>query len=880
MRLSRLIAALAGYSCRHAPRVLLAAALLAALAGWIAYERLGVSTDTDTLFSASLPWRQRQIAWNKAFPQFNDLLVAVVDADAPEQAEAAAAGLAAALAQDPAHFSGVRRPDASPYFDRNGLLFLDTKELGDLLDRTIDAQPFLGQLAADPSARGLFAALSLLAMGVERGQADLTAFAPTLRAFHAALSSAVAGTGGAAPLSWENLLAGPLVAQAGRYRFVLAQPALDYTALQPGQAATDAMRAAIARLEFVQSGAAHVRITGAVALADEEFATVAHGMAAGTIASVLLIALWLLLALRSWRLIVPILLTLLLGLSLTVGFAALAVGTLNLVSVAFAVLFVGIAVDFAIQFAVRFRQALRIEPERVAALELTAWHAGPEVLVAAAATACGFLAFVPTAFAGVAELGLIAGAGMVFAFLCTILFLPAALKLCQPRPERAEVGFALGDPAEQRLARAWLAVLGGFTVLALSGLVLLPSLRFDGDPLHTKDPATEAMRTLADLAASPLTDPYSVDLLAPDLAQADVLAAKLRTLPLAGSVMTLTSFVPEQQAEKLALVADAAGILGATLAERAPAAPVTTADLRLAASSALRQMERALPKLAKDDPLVDIAADLRALAAAPEPALLAANTALTRFLPAQIHRLRLALDARPVTDSDLPPEISRDWRLPDGRARIQVIGSAAAHGSEGLRALVAQVRGVAPDAAGSAVAIVESASTVVGAFRTAAIFALLAIGAILALALRRALDVALVLLPLLVSALLTVLLTKILGIALNFANIIALPLLLGVGVSFNVYFVMGWRAGARRFLGTATARAVVFSALTTATAFGSLALSGHPGTASMGWLLLLSLGCTLATTLGLMPVVLRAPLLIRLRGPVTPTPPGQHERVG
>ena len=152
--------------------------------------------------------------------------------------------------------------------------------------------------------------------------------------------------------------------------------------------------------------------------------------------------------------------------------------------------------------------------------------------------------------------------------------------------------------------------------------------------------------------------------------------------------------------------------------------------------------------------------------------------------------------------------------------------------------------------------IVRSADTIVAAFRIAAVGALAAIALILLLALRRVRDAALVLAPLLLSSLLTVIAAVLLPLPLNFANIIALPLLLGVGVSFNVYFVMNWRAGRRMPLSSATARAVLFSALTTATAFGSLALSQHPGTASMGALLLLSLACTLLCTLTFLPALL------------------------
>jgi uncharacterized protein len=856
MMLSRLLASIIDSSRRRAVWSVLAGLALAVLCCWLAATRLGVSTDTDALFSPNLPWRQKAMAFDRDFPQFKDMLVAVVDGATPEIAEQTAADLNSALATDTVHFSSVRRPDASPYLEQNGLLFLEQKSLQEVLDSTIDAQPFLGQLVADPSARGLFSALSLLGMGADQGQANLASFAPALKTFHDSLAAAASGH--PIPLSWQKLLGGQVAEQAGPYRFVLTQPKLDYGSLQPGGAATQAIRAAAANLEFVRGGLAHVRITGSVALADEEFATVAEGALAGTIGSALLVTLWLVLAVRSWRLILPIVGTLSLGLLLTTGFAALAVGTLNLISVAFAILFVGIAVDFSIQFSVRYREQRLQTSDPAKALVHTAALVGPQVLVAAAAAAAGFLAFVPTAFSGVAELGLIAGVGMVIAFLCTVTFLPAALTLCRPRAEGHEIGFVWGEPLEAFLTRARVPVLAGFAILAVLGALLTPHLTFDSDPLHTKDPHTEAMRTLHDLMDSPLTNPYSVDVLTPSEADADALAKRLAALPLTANVLTLSTFVPQDQEPKLAAIADAADILRVTLAPRGPAAPVTPADLRLAAQTALKQIKHALPKLAKDDPLVAIADDLRALQAAPDPILMQANDALTRFLPLQLDRLRLALSAKRVTSADIPPEIARDWRLPDGRVRVQALAKPEARDSVGLGAFVAQVRSVTSDAGGSAVTIVETAGTIIGAFRSAAIGALLAITLILALVLRRPLDVALVLAPLLLSGLMTVVLAFVFSMSLNFANIIALPLLLGVGVSFNIYFVMNWRQGQTRFLGTGTARAILFSALTTGTAFGSLALSHHPGTASLGVLLLTSLGCTLVATLFFMPPLLRS----------------------
>ena len=201
---------------RRAAPVLLAAAVLAVLCGWLAAARLSVTTDLSTLFTATLPWKQREAEQKRLFPQFDRLLVAVVDADAPEIADATAAGLQAALAADTQHVLAVRRPDALPFFEQNGLLFLDKAALGAMLDQTIDAQPFLGQLVADPSLRGLFAALSLLGMGVERGQ-NLTPFGAALEGFHGALQAAASGQ--PRPMSWQRLLAGPVAELGGALPF-------------------------------------------------------------------------------------------------------------------------------------------------------------------------------------------------------------------------------------------------------------------------------------------------------------------------------------------------------------------------------------------------------------------------------------------------------------------------------------------------------------------------------------------------------------------------------------------------------------------------------------------------------------------------------------
>ncbi len=834
---------------------IIAAAALALLCLWLAATRLGVTTDTGNLFSASLPWRQRAMAIERAFPRQQELLVAVVGGATPEEAEETADALAAAIAPDQAHFKSVDRPDNSPYLVRNGLLFLDKNTLTNLLNATIDAQPFLGQLAADPSLRGLMSALGLIAQGVDAGQTDLGAFTPALAGFDAALSRAAAGK--PEPLSWQRLLAGSVTDLAGKYRFVLIRPVLDYGALEPGAAASARVRAAAAVLPDVRKGRASVRLTGQVALDDEEFGTVANGAVKGLLISFALVGMLLFLAVKTWRIAVPIILTLLLGLLATTGFAALAVGTLNLVSVAFAVLFTGIAVDFTIQFAVRFREARMFYPPMNEALLQTARRAGVQILVAALASMAGFLAFTPASFVGVAQLGLIAGVGMFIAFCCTITFLPAFLAAFRPRVGAVEVGLAWLRPLDPILHRWHRPVVIVFAAVAALGLALLPALDFDSDPLHTKDPNSEAVRTLNDLLDDPVTNPYTADVLAPSLDAARPLVERLGTLPTADTVLWLGSFVPTDQAEKLPLLDDAASVLRTTLAAPAAPAPPDAEALRASIKHAAAALLAAKPKLPADSPVLPLMGDLQRLSDAPDDVLLETNQALTRFLPLQLDRLRAALDATAVTEADVPDAIRREWVLPDGRAKIEVSPKlAVARSPDGLERFVHEIQSVAPDAGGSAIVITGSAESIISAFQMAALLAIIAIAVLLAITTQHLLDMALVILPLIVSSLLTVVCAVSLRMQLNFANVIALPLLLGVGVSFNVYFVMNWRARRSAPLGSATARAVLFSALTTSTAFGSLCLSQHPGTASMGKLLLLSLGCTLLTTMIFLPALL------------------------
>ncbi|QDH16836.1 MMPL family transporter [Swingsia samuiensis] len=854
--LSDLIGRLNAACARRAPLVALLFTLICVGCVTLSMTCLSVTTDTGKMFSSSLIWRKQLQEMNRLFPQDDNQLVAIIDGRIPEQGRAAARQLTDILSQDHHHFKIVSLPGGDPFYSNHAFLFPDKKNTETLLNSIITAQPFLGTLAGDPSARGLFNSLALIGEGIKAGQGVPDAFDNTLKGFSNSLANSASGH--PQDLSWQNLLTGNISDLGSRYQFVVTQPVLDYNSLQPGEAATTAMRQAINSLDLVKSGQVSGTITGQIKLNDEEFSTVAHGMALGLVISLTLVSLWLVLAVKSIRVILPILLTLISGLIITTGFAAIAVQELNLISISFAILFVGIAVDFAIQYSVRFLgQDFPTKTHHLSlqkAITQTGRESGVQILIASLATAAGFLAFTPTNFIGVAQLGLIAGFGMLIAFVCTMTLLPALLSLFRAKLGVHEAGFPALLPLDQQIRHKRKKILGVFGLLAIVGAALLPLLSFDADPLHTKDPNTEGMKALHLLEESPLTTPYFSQVLVPNLTEAQKEADAFSKLPSVHDVLWLGALVPDDQKEKIALIKDAASIILPTITLDHVASAPTTADIRSSAEKAAAQLDSVQDRLSPT--LNQIRLTLHKLSTSSDDTLNKTNIALTRFLPEQLSMLRAALNPQPITIGNIPASIRKDYVLPNGEERLTIHPKGQASNTQVLHKFVNELRTVNTNVTGPVIDIFESAHTIVHAFIVAAISALTMILIILFATFRRVLDTCLVMAPLILSSLLTVILIIAVPETLNYANIIALPLLLGVGVSFNVYFVMNWRAGIRNPLTSSTARAVLFSALTTATAFGSLALSGHPGTASMGRLLLMSLGCTLICTLLFVPALL------------------------
>jgi uncharacterized protein len=856
--LTSIVVAIVRTCTRFATLVVILSLLLAVGASYYAARHFSINTDINTLISPELDWRKRDNQFEHAFDR-EKLILAVVEAPTPELASAASKALFAKLSGDTAHFESVQPLGSGEFFEKNGLLFLPVEEVGKVAGQLEAAAPLIEIMAGDPSIRGLTGALETGLAGVKRGQVKLD---NTERPFNL-ISQTVEDilNKKTATFSWRELVSDKPLTDTDRRAFIEFKPKLDYNALEPGKDATDAIRQAATDLNFAGQYSARVRLTGPVPIANEEYSTVQDGAIVNGVATVLIVLVILWMALHSAKIISAVFVNLFIGLSLTTAVGLMMVGSLNLLSIAFAVLFVGLGVDFGIQFSVRYRSERFKNEDLALALESAARRSAVPLSLAAMATAAGFLCFLPTDYKGISELGKIAGAGMLIAFITSITALPAMLKLLHPPGESEPVGYAFLAPVDEFLERHRVIIVVGTLLLVVAGLPLLYFMQFDFNPINLRNPKAESIATFLDLRKDPNTGANAVNVLTTSEAEAKKIEARLEKLPEVLRVMSIDSFVPEDQPAKLQLIAKAAKVVGPALnPDSVDAAPSDEENVE-ALKSSVDSLRRAAgdgkgPGAVASRRLAD---GLSKLAGSDQATRDKAQNIFVAPLRIVFDQLKNTMQAGPVTLKTLPPELLNSWKSKEGLIRVEALPKGDPNNNDNLRRFADAVLAAEPNAIGGPVSILKSGDTIVRAFIHAGIWALLVISLLLYLTLRRISDVLMTMVPLLVAGAVTLELCVLIELPLNFANIVALPLLLGVGVAFKIYYVTAWREGRTNLLQSSLTRAIFFSALTTAAAFGSLWLSSHPGTASMGKLLVLSFVITLAAVLLFQPALMGKP---------------------
>jgi hopanoid biosynthesis associated RND transporter like protein HpnN len=815
-------------------------------------ENLGINTDTADMIDEALPFRQAVKDYDRAFPHAGDTLLVVIDGATPDLAEDAASALADRFAQYPTMFKSVYQPGGDAFFSRNGLLYLDIDELNDLADNLAKVQPLIASLADDPSLRGL---LGLLQTAVTESEAGETASFDLAAAFDR-LSAAIEAAMEGKPyyLSWREVMTGESPSADDHRAFLLVQPNLDYTSLQPQKQALGTVRAMVAELGLTPDRGVQVRLTGSVALNYDQLDSARHGAEIAGPVSFILVGLVLLIGLRSVRLVVAALVTLLVGLVWAAGFAALAIGSLNLISIAFAVLFISLGADFSIHMCLRYRELVADDTDRSKAVAAAGRQVGGALFLCAVTTAAGFYVFIPTDYVGVSELGLIAGTSMFISLAANFTVLPAMLRLVSfgpgVTPARETAGTTEIEADFPLRYRRVIRVVAALVMLASIPLVL--DARFDFSPLNLHDPTAESVTTLQDLLSQSEHPPWTLNVLAKDRDEAAALAARLGEVDGVRQTITLTDYLPTDQDVKLELIEEMAFFMGPAPGQTTP--PPDDRQ-RLAAIQSLSQ---ALGQ-STDVSAQRLKVNLDRLSEQPDRFPVVERSMLDGFAE-RLRRLYMALEPfEPITLDDLPRSLVEREVAVDGRVRIRVFARDDLTDNDALRRFVENLRVEAPTAVGNPIEILESGDAVVGAFQQALLSAVIVIVVLLFVLMRRFADVAYVMAPLLLAALLTIAASVIFVIPFNFANVIVLPLLLGIGVDSAIHLVYRYRKdpGQRRhMLRSSTARGVVLSALTTICGFGSLALSTHRGTATMGELLTIGVSLTLVCTLLVLPALL------------------------
>ena len=837
---------------RHPIFTLLALVAISVLALGYSGNHLRLDTSTSDLFSHSLAWRQDEARLDKAFPQLNNTIVVAIDGATPALADQASKKLAQALSADHKHFTYVYAGKNTAFLRQNGLLFRSQAEIHTLTHHLTQAQPVLAQLVQTPDFPGLLAVTERVMKNADSQEyryAAQTSLSPLLNQMASVFHGAAIGN--QRYLSWQDLFNFAGDKTKNKPDVLLVKPKLNYNNALPAQDALDAIHRAVSRLDLTPSHGVHVHLTGSVVFQHHDLYELMRDLPLFGGLTVLLVTALLLAAMRDWRLLLGTVITLFLGLILTTGFAALAFGRLNLLSIAFVMLYWGMGVDYAIHFCLSYRGARSGGLAHGESLRHGVRETGAPLVGSALTTAAAFSVFVLTYFTALSELGVIAGTGMLISLLMTFTALPAMLTLLKPKVPPVKQRAGWGFPATWR---AWQLrhrrpILYLAIALGVCAVLLLPRLHFQINPIKLRDPHTDAVRTFKRLVKSDPRSTFSISVLEPNAQAVKKLKKKVEGLPEVNSVMDLSSWVPDNQASKLSTINLWSVLVGPLVPPQWNLRQASTRERR----KALVHFRQVLESFSRNSHgslaasagnLLDSIDDFTARTKQSHHALQMVATGLLSGLPDTLERLQDSLKAKRITLSALPMKLKRRWLSQNGIYRVAIFPRDNLMNDKALEHFVHAVSRVAPHATGTPVIMVRAAKLVSHAFLEALVYTLVITLGIVWLTFRNFRDTLYTMTPLVLGGLLICATMVLIGETFNFANVVALPLLFGAGVDYSIHIVNHARRNEAtgKKISSSSTKAVVFSALTTLASFGNLAFTGHGGPASMG--LVLALGLT------------------------------------
>ena len=888
-RTGRLLRRLVRVSCAR-PAVTVALSLALSVLG-IAYtlHALTFKTSGRDVLPQNASYVKRYVQIAKDFGELEDIVV-VIEARSLEGAKAFAARLVQELRASPVKFHRIAFRIDPKQFEGRQLLYLSTSELKEIRDKVFDHQEFMESFAGDPSLARLVEGINtqmaaafvsnLFDLGLK--DQDLPVDTRFLGVLLDQISTRLERpTPYRSP--WATLFsfgdapdAGYFLSEDKSLLFILVEsPKGEKGSFVGDHKAIDAVRGAIARLHdaypAIQAG-----VTGAPALSNDEMSAAFHD---SQIATVLAFALTLLVMILAFmRVGKPILMlgVLVVSLGWSLGIVTLTVGHLSIFSVMFISIVVGIGIDYGIYFLFRYEEEIFLGRNLKEALQLTAARTGPGMAIGALTAGGTFFVLMLTDFRGIQELGFIAGTSILLAWLSMMTLFPAVLVLVDRRHADRPRG---QKPRAHQLERIHVPVLDQLTGYPATVLVVaviatalsiwaLPSVGFDYNLLNLQAKGTESVvwerRVLANTGRSGFNALASA-------ATLDELRQKqqaVENLPSVSGVDSVLHVIPDDQAQKIAIVKTFAPILAPVRIGRS--SPVDLDRLRQALANIKRRLDvvaaEAGDKLPED--LVTLgektAAVLRQLASADretaEPALTYLQAQLYRDFVSKFYSVQRNLNPRVVTIEDVPEELRRKFVGSNGDFLLQIHPKVDIWEREGARQFVTELRSVDPAVTGSPVITYEATRLMERGYLQGTVYAFILVGGLTLLMIRRLKESALALLPLVLGLLWTIGLMHLFGLKFNLANVWGLPLMIGISAEFGLNVVLRYlegRAHGGPLVARSTVMGVVLNGVTTIVGFGSLMIAAHRGIFGLCLLLTIGSACGLVAALVVLPVILR-----------------------
>ncbi len=877
---SRLFAFVSKY-----PRLILALALLfSSISVIYTIKNMNFLTGRDDLMPRNATFQVDYRAYRAEFGDQEEI-VAVIESDDAEKSTRAADALYALLSKNNGAFREVFYPGGLPFFRTNGLLFMPLDDIKNLRQTLTMAAPVLKDLAAAPSVQTLFTSLTgqiddYLKAGDPASLASLTFMLTTLDKGFKAFDGKSSG------LSMDSFLKGggsnksSMLENAGKQQVITMLPVKEEGSFVASEKSIKAARRILDEIlkkpEFkgVRGG-----LTGVPVLEYEEMATSQSDIGIATILSLSLTVLLLLFAFRGFLNVLAAMVSLIVGISLSFGFATLAVGHLNILSMVFAIMLIGLGIEYSIQVVLRYQEELKGGAVGREAIETGLSSNIRSIIMAAATVALAFATFAFTDFKGIAELGIIAAGGVFICVIATFTVLPAMLVLLvrfrknslTPSPQGEGKTVETGNSKFHILFANPKGVIAATLLLSLICLYPTLTMRFDYNLMNLQAKGLQSVEYAYKLMRSKENSGYFAVVTARDEAEARTLTERLEKLSSVDHVVSKLAFVPEQQSEKLAELAALRQIMAQV--KPAPyeenlqvmALPKVFEDFRNRVEKLKNALEARKAPEAKQAAafLNTLDSFFKTLEAEKDKNALGLlrefQGGMFAELPEKLRMMKESLEAARISEADVPPQLLQRFVGKSGKFLLQVAAKKEIFEREPLQEFIGQVKSVVPNATGEPVMVYESLSVLRDAYLKAFIYAFIGIAVILLINFKSIRYALLGTVPLGVGLLLMIGGMRLIGISFNSANIIVLPLILGVGIDSAIYIMNRYRQGNESPGRVATSSAgigVFLNALTILFSFGALMVAHHQGVFSIGAVMSLGMIASVAAFLIFLPALL------------------------